>query len=216
MLIDLSIGIEEGMDRLPILPEVKVELLRALKDGAPLEIRHLSLATHVGTHMDAPAHAIAGAKTIDQVPLDRVCGAGVVIPVRPQPGEAITLAMVQAAGLEIADGDIVLLDTGFAKRIGTKEYHYNPYLAQDLCDHLVAKHVKLVGVDCVTVDMPLQLRPPDFAYPAHRTLLGHEILIIENLGDLTAVSGKRLRIFAFPLRITGSDAGHVRVVAELP
>ena len=77
-------------------------------------------------------------------------------------------------------------------------------------------NVKLVGVDCVTVDMPLQLRPPDFAYPAHRTLLGNDVLIIENLADLSPVSGKRLQIFAFPLRITGSDAGHVRVVAELP
>jgi kynurenine formamidase len=215
MLVDLSIDIREGMDRLPILPEVKVDVLRALKDGAPLEIRHLSLATHVGTHMDAPAHAIAGSKTIDQVDLEQVCGPGVVIPVRPEPGSEITLSDVQKAGLPIEDRDIVLLDTGFAKRIGTKEYHFNPYLAQDLCDHLVAKRVKLVGVDCVTVDMPLPVRPPDFAYPAHRTLLGNGVLIVENLGDMSAVSGKRVNIYAFPLKIAGSDAGHVRVVAEL-
>jgi len=215
MLVDLSIAIHEGMDRLPILPEVKVDILRALKDGAPLEIRHISLATHVGTHMDAPSHAIAGAKTIDEISLDQVCGPGVVIPVRPASGEAISLADVQKAGLPIQDGDIVLLDTGFAKKIGTKDYHFNPYLAQDLCDHLVAKHAKLVGVDCVTVDMPLPLRPPDFAYPAHRTLLGNGVLIVENLGDMSAVSGKRVQIFAFPLKITGSDAGHVRVVAQV-
>ncbi len=215
MLVDLSIDIREGMDRLPILPEVKVDVLRALKDGAPLEIRHISLATHVGTHMDAPSHAIAGSKTIDQIALDQVCGPCVVIPVRPEPGQAISLADVQGAGLEIQAGDIVLLDTGFAKKIGTKDYHFNPYLAQDLCDHLVAKRVKLVGVDCVTVDMPLPVRPPDFAYPAHRTLLGNGVLIIENLGDMSAVSGKRVHIYAFPLKITGSDAGHVRVVAQL-
>ncbi|HXP94981.1 MAG TPA: cyclase family protein [Candidatus Binatia bacterium] len=215
MLVDLSIDIREGMDRLPILPEVKVDVLRALKDGAPLEIRHISLATHVGTHMDAPSHAIAGSTTIDQIALDRVCGPAVVIPVRPEPGQAISLADVQAAGLEIQAGDIVLLDTGFAKKIGTKDYHFNPYLAQDLCDHLVAKRVKLVGVDCVTVDMPLPVRPPDFAYPAHRTLLGNGVLIIENLGDMSAVSGKRVHVYAFPLKITGSDAGHVRVVAQL-
>jgi kynurenine formamidase len=40
-------------------------------------------------------------------------------------------------------------------------------------------------------------------------------LIVENLGDMSAVSGKRVQIFAFPLKITGSDAGHVRVVAQV-
>lgn len=215
MLIDLSIGIEEGMDKIPFLPDVRVELLRAHKDGHALEIRSLALATHVGTHMDAPAHAFPGARTIDQIPLEAVCGPGVVIPVRPAPGAPISLADVERSGLAIENGDIVLLDTDFARRIGTHDYHLNPYLAQDLCDHLVAKKVKVVGLDCVSVDMPVSKRPPEFAYPAHRTLLGNDVLIIENLGDLSPVSGKRLRIFAFPLKITGSDAGHVRVVAEV-
>lgn len=215
MLVDLSIGIEEGMDKIPFLPDVRVEVFRAHKDGHALEIRNLALATHVGTHMDAPAHAFAGARTIDQVPLEAVCGPGVVIPVRPEPGAPISLADVERSGLRIEDGDIVLLDTDFARRIGTHDYHLNPYLAQDLCDHLVATKVKVVGLDCVSVDMPVSKRPKDFAYPAHRTLLGNDVLIIENLGDLRAVSGKRLRIYAFPLKITGSDAGHVRVVAEV-
>jgi kynurenine formamidase len=70
-------------------------------------------------------------------------------------------------------------------------------------------------VDAVTVDMPVAVRPPDFAYPIHRTLLGNNVLIVENLGDLSAVAGKRLKIYAFPLKIKGSDAGHVRVVAEV-
>ena len=66
---------------------------------------------------------------------------------------------------------------------------------------MVAKHVKVLGVDCVSVDMPVSVRPPDFAYPIHRTLLGKEVrLIIENLGDLSSVSGKRVQIYAFPAK----------------
>lgn len=215
MLVDLSIGIHEGMDKIPFLPDVKVDVLRALKDGFPLEIRHVSMATHVGTHMDAPAHAFAGAATIDQIPLDAVCGPGVVIPVDAEPGKEITLADVRRSGLEIRERDIVLLDTGFAKRLGTHDYHLNPYPSRDLADELVAKQVKVLGVDCVSVDMPVSLRPKDFAYPIHRTLLGNGVLIVENLGEMGAVSGKRVEIFAFPLKITGSDAGHVRVVAQV-
>jgi kynurenine formamidase len=217
MLVDLSVGIEEGMSKIPFLPDVHVEVLRALADGHPLEIRNLSIATHIGTHMDAPAHAFAGAATIDQVPLDAVCGPGVVIHVAARPNEPITLADVRAGGPPIEVGDIVLLDTGFAKYAAAKDPAYlnNPYLAQDLADELVAKKVKVLGVDCVTVDMPVAVRPPDFAYPIHRTLLGNNVLIVENLGDLSSLAGKRLKIYAFPLKITGSDAGHVRVVAEI-
>ena len=127
MLVDLSIGIHEGMDKIPFLPDVKVDVLRALKDGFPLEIRNVSMATHVGTHMDAAgARHLPAQKTIDQIDLEDVCGPGVVIPVRPEPGQEITLADVQKAGLPIEDGDIVFLDTGFAKRMGTHDYHLNP------------------------------------------------------------------------------------------
>lgn len=217
MLVDLSVGIEEGMSKIPFLPDVHIEVLRALADGHPLEIRNVSMATHIGTHMDAPAHAFAGAATIDKVPLDAVCGPGVVIRVAARPNEPITLAQVRSGGPAIEYGDIVLLDTGFAKYAAVNDATYlqNPYLAQDLADELVAKKAKVLGIDCVTVDMPVAVRPPDFAYPIHRTLLGNNVLIVENLADLSVVAGKRVTIYAFPLKITGSDAGHVRVVAEV-
>lgn len=217
MLIDLSVGIEEGMTKIPFLPEVRVEVIRALAEGHPLEIRNVSMATHIGTHMDAPAHAFAGATTIDRVPLEAVCGPGVAIKVAAKPNEPITLQQVRDAGPPIEPGDIVLLDTGFARYAATNDplYLHNPYPAQDLADELVAKKVKFLGVDCVTVDMPVAVRPPDFAYPIHRTLLGNGVLIIENLSNLSAISGKRLKIYAFPIKITGSDAAAVRVVAEV-
>ena len=217
MLVDLSVSITEGMAKIPFLPDVKIEVLRAHADGHPLEIRNLSIATHIGTHMDAPAHAFPGAKTIDQIALDALCGPGVIIPVNAKPAEAIALADVEAAGIPIHDGDIVFLDTGFARYAasGDDTYLMNPYLGQDLADMLVAKHVKVLGLDCVTVDMPVSVRPPGFAYPIHRTLLGNDVLIIENLGDLSAVHGRVDQIWAFPLKIAGSDAGHVRVVAQV-
>jgi len=217
MLVDLSVGIAEGMSRIPFLPDVKIDVLRSHADGHALEIRHLALATHIGTHMDAPAHAIAGAQTIDEIPLDDVCGPGVVIAVDAKPGQPITLADVQRSGQEIRERDIVFLDTHFAPLAAARDERYlmNPYLAQDLADFLVAKNVKVLGIDCVTVDMPTSVRPPDFDYPIHNTLLRAGVLIIENLADLSSVAGKRAQIWAFPLKITGSDAGHVRVVAQV-
>ncbi|HLQ24777.1 MAG TPA: cyclase family protein [Acidiferrobacterales bacterium] len=215
MLYDLSVPIEEGMAKIPVLPEVKIRLVHGLAEGAPLEIRELTIATHIGTHMDAPSHAILGGRTIDEIPLQDVCGPCVVIRVAAQPGHAIALTEVLHSGPEIQPGDIVLLDTGWAARRQDPSYFANPYLAQDLADYLVKQQVKVVGVDCITVDMPVSARPPGFNFPIHRTLLGNGVLIIENLEDMSAVSGKRGYIWAFPIKIKGSDAGHVRVVFSL-
>lgn len=115
MLVDLSVGIEDGMAKIPFLPDVHIEVLRALADARPLEIRNVSMATHIGTHIDTAAHAFAGAATIDEVRLDAVCGPGVEIRVAARPNEPITLAHVRDSGPAIEHGDLVLLDTGFAK-----------------------------------------------------------------------------------------------------
>ncbi len=80
---------------------------------------------------------------------------------------------------------------------------------------MVKKGVKLFGIDCITVDLPTPLRPKDFAFPVHRTLLGNDVLIAENVANLGAIVGKKVRILALPLRVKGSDAGHARIVAEV-
>jgi kynurenine formamidase len=46
-------------------------------------------------------------------------------------------------------------------------------------------------------------------------LLGHDVLIAENVTNLGSIVGKRSRILALPLRVKGSDAGHARIVAEI-
>jgi len=77
------------------------------------------------------------------------------------------------------------------------------------------KGIKMFGIDCITVDLPTPLRPKGFDFPVHRTLLGNNVLIAENVTNLGAVLGKRTRIMALPLRVKGSDAGHARIVAEV-
>ena len=49
----------------------------------------------------------------------------------------------------------------------------------------------------------------------HKTLLGNEVLIAENVANLGSIVGKRTRIMALPLRVKGSDAGHARIIAEI-
>jgi kynurenine formamidase len=80
---------------------------------------------------------------------------------------------------------------------------------------MVRKGIKMFGIDCITVDLPTPLRPKGFDFPVHKTLLGNNVLIAENVTNLGPVVGRTCRILAFPLRIKGSDAGHARIIAEL-
>ena len=74
--------------------------------------------------------------------------------------------------------------------------------------------MKLLAVDTPTPDLPLDRRAPDFTWPVHRTLLGHGILIAEQLANLRALSGRRVEFVFAPLPIAGSDGSPARVLAR--
>src|SRR6266545_1306098 len=82
----------------------------------------LEMAEHGGTHIDAPIHFARGGQTLDQVPLERLIGAGIRIDVSAlcarDPDYRVTIQDFQrweAVHRRIPDGAIVLVDTGFAR-----------------------------------------------------------------------------------------------------
>jgi arylformamidase len=214
-MVDLSRIIYDGMPKIPALPEVHVQKFFSLEKGHPLNVTELSLPCHAGTHVDAPIHIVPNGKSIEELPLDSFVGNGTIIAVRKNGGEEVTAKDLQASGVEVKQGDIVMLYTGWDEKFDSPDYNLHPYLSVDAAEWMVDKRIKMFGIDCITVDLPTPLRPKGFDFPVHKTLLSNEILIAENVTNLKPVLGKRCRILAFPLPIRGSDAGHARIVAEL-
>jgi len=77
---------------------------------------------HGGTHIDAPIHFAEGHKTVDQLPLDQLTGAAVVVDVSARALKdsdyLITVEELQAWESKhgkIPKGAILLLNTGFAR-----------------------------------------------------------------------------------------------------
>jgi kynurenine formamidase len=213
-LVDLSHEIYAGMPQVPILPPVEVSCLFSIAEGKPLNISKVVVATHSGSHIDAPFHAFQDRATIDQMPLDTFIGRGAVVPVQRRAGEAIVASDLENSGVRVERGDILLVQTGWDQHFTADAYMSYPYLGEDACQWMVERGVKMVALDCLSPDMPMSMRPPDFAYPAHRTLLRADIPIIENLRNFGAVEGTRFRVIALPLRIRGGDGGQARVIAE--
>jgi kynurenine formamidase len=214
-LVDLSHPIWPGMPKIPILPEVERHQITSIAAGAPMDISALTLALHVGTHVDAPSHVVAGGTSIDQLPVERFTGRAVVAGVDRKPGEEITVDDVLAGGPAPERGDFLLIATGWAAKFTSPDYADHPSLSRELAEWTVTTGIPFVGVDMITPDLPVHRRGEGFDFPVHRTLLGAEVLIAENLTNLDAVVGRQVQLRAYPLAIQGGDAGPARIVAEL-
>jgi len=214
-MIDLSRVIYDGMPKIPVLPDVHVQRCLSLEKGHPLNVTEISLACHAGTHVDAPVNIIDNGKSIEEIPLEDFVGPGAIIPVKKRGGEEVTARDLEDSGVPVSRGDILMLFTGWDEKFESPDYNIHPYLSIDAAEWIVGKGVKLLGIDCITVDLPTPMRQKGFEYPVHRILLGNGVLIAENVANLGKVAGKKSRILALPLKVKGSDAGHARIVAEI-
>jgi kynurenine formamidase len=179
----------------------------------------LMLCDHGPTHVDALSHLDPrdGALTIDRMPLDTFWGSGTCLDISDVPAreycdaERLDRALVES-GAELREGDVLLLRTGAADRLGgTPEYTLQyPGLDQSAADWLEAHKPKVFGVDSPSPD-----NPADRVYPVHLFCRRTGITHYENLANLGAVVARRFTFFGFPLRVRGGHGSPVRAVAIL-
>ncbi|QEC49716.1 cyclase family protein [Baekduia soli] len=176
-------------------------------DGCHIAVTHIKLAVHLGTHVDAPRHFIPDGKTVDEFDLERFVRPAVTIHLPRQGSVPVTADELAPHMDEVQPGDFVFLYFGYAERFLDEDFHEHPYLTLDAAQYLLQRGVSGLGVDTVTPDMPAQHRPPDFDFPVHKTLLGVDVLIFENLGPgLAQIAGTRRLVVAAPLPLAGDGA----------
>ena len=201
MFIDLSVGLNEKTPVYPGDPDTKITPAGIL-EASGYQDHYVCIGTHVGTHMDAPSHMIAGGKNLNAFPVEAFSGRGVYVRVNRE----FSLEEVEKA--DIQEGDIVLFHTGMSDQYYEPVYFQNyPAMSEEIARRLVEKKVKMIGVDICSVDTLEQ-------FPIHKILLGSEVLIIENLTNLAALAEKSFKVYAFPIKLH-LDGAPVRVVAEV-
>lgn len=202
-VIDLTHILDAGLPVYPGDPApALVKIADVAKDGF-MDFK-LSSTMHVGTHIDAPAHMLAGAKRICDYPPDKFFGRGVVIDARGKSAAGKELL----SGVLIAKGDIVLVNFGWSSEFGKDEYYLNyPEITESLAAELAKLGVSMIGLDTPSPD-----RAP---YAAHKILFKNDILIMENLTNLEQLLDKpRWEIAALPMNIE-ADSAFCRVVARI-
>lgn len=167
----------------------------------------LTLHSHTGTHMDAPAHLFPAGATLDALPPARFAGTALVVPCA---GAGAVLHMDLLAPVkDAADrADFLLFHTGWDRLWGRAAYFEGyPVPGEDVVDYLLASGKKGVGLDTVSVD-PVG----DWDLPIHRRLLGGGLVIVENLTNLAAAGGEPFTFCALPLHYEKADGAPVRAV----
>jgi kynurenine formamidase len=223
-LIDLSQEIYQGMPVYAGHPKTVVWLAstheetgRNFDSEFSYQSLGLLLSDHGPTHVDSISHfdSRPDALTIDRMELNTFWGPGMCLDISDlQPREYCdaerldrALAVSQA---ELHAGDVLLLRTGVAERVGGTAAYVTEYpgLDQSAADWLRDHRVKIFGVDAPSPDNPIDRR-----YPVHLFCRESGVTHYENLGNLGAVAGRRFTFFGLPLRIRKGHGSPVRAVA---
>ncbi|MGF1505786.1 MAG: cyclase family protein [Chloroflexi bacterium] len=214
-LVDLSHTIEPGMplfsDSAP-QPRITPWMSHAdsaqtgAYEGTTCELTEVAMITSAGTYMDSPYHFHPDRDTIDRLTLDQLVLPGVVVDCTNAP-RAIGPDVL--SGVDVA-GRAVLFHTGWDRYWGEPRYHEHPYLTGGAARALLEGGAKLAGVDFLVID-----DTSDPTRPVHVTLLGADILIVENLTNLAALPPEGFLFHAAPARVRGAAAFPVRAYAAI-
>jgi kynurenine formamidase len=189
----------------------------SLAEGNRTNGQAIRMSGHSGTHIDAPLHVFDELASIETFPADRFIGPGVALSVVKEARDPIDAADLEAAGSGLVRaGDMVLLHTGWDRFYGDPAYLVEyPSLTLAAADWLVEHRVKMVALDMVSPDLPPARRAPDAQLVVHRRLLGSDVLIAENLTGLAPLVGRRLQVYALPIKIDQGDGAPARICAEV-
>lgn len=209
-VIDLSHTITADMPVFPGTDQPEIAPIVTHEEHGYLEHK-LTIFSHVGTHIDAPAHMIKDAQTLDQMDATAFCGTALALDLTTKNENNRTICIDDLAPFEaeIAENDFLILNTGWYKHWGSTKYFSDyPALTAEGATWLADFDLKGIGVDVISIDPP---ENKDFA--VHNILLSTGMIIIENLTNLHRLPECTFVLSCLPLKYEGADGSPVRAAA---
>ena len=183
---------------------------------------------HGGTHLDAPVHFGEGKRSAEQLPLEQLIAAAVVIDVSAKAAAdrdyRLTASDVQQFEKQhgrIQSGTIVLLRTGWSRHWPNAKAYMGdetpgdasklsfPGYGVDAAKLLVSeRRVGVLGIDTASIDYG---KSTDFM--VHRMAAAENVAGLENLTNLDQLPPTGVTILALPMKIEGGSGGPLRAVA---
>jgi arylformamidase len=207
-IYDVSVRLSATTPTYPGDPGIEISSWKSLANGDSANVSLLHLGAHSGTHVDAPAHFIAGAGRVESLSLEALIGEAQVVEV---PDNITTIDASFAAVHCQPGGERILFKTRNSDFwSGEKPIFHTDFTHLDLsaAEYLAGQGARLIGIDYLSIE---QFKSK--THETHLALLSKGIVILEGL-DLREVDAGIYELICLPLRIAcgHGDGSPVRAV----
>lgn len=169
------------------IPE-KIQIC-SMEKGDLYNLSGITMCTHNGTHIDAPAHFVNGGETVDNILLDRVVGPCYVARMTGDIGVAEAKQILSEAELNHAKERILIAG--------------DITVTEDASKVFANAGIKLLGNESQTVG------PEDAPMRVHLILLNANVVLLEGI-VLDEVNQGTYWLSAAPINIGGAEGAPVR------
>lgn len=213
-IIDLSYRIREEMMVYPGLPHPDFQWLE-VPGVEGNYTSQITLAAHVGTHIDSPKHFVSSGKSLNELSLDRFVGEALLLDIDTEHGSRVELDdlrnALDEANEKIREGDILILNTGIYHHFGEPAFaRQYPVPTEETFRYVLDRGIRCYGTDASSIDLFGSEESPN-----HQIVLGAGVPIVENLTNLDQIGSQRFQFMALPLRIERAEGSPCRAIGLL-
>lgn len=218
-IIDLTHPVNESMPMYPGTDAPRLHVAYGYKEFGFVETL-ISMYSHTGTHIDAPAHIYANGCPLDKYPVDQFIGKALVIDCRDlQKGEKISMRLLEEKESCLNETEFILFLTGHSALWSDPGYFENfPVMSDEVVKWVNWRKLKGIGIDAPSFD-PVTVENPEQAagdLHHHRAILRtNHTLLLENLCNLEETGNELFILCALPLKTTNADGAPARIIAIL-
>ena len=119
MIVDLSHTLKNEITVYPGTSSPIFEQQNTIEKNGFAELS-MTMYTHTGTHIDAPAHIIPNAKSLNDFPIDKFIGNAIVVDCSEK--KSIDLEVLNLIKGKIEHIDFILFYTGWQEKCNTPNY----------------------------------------------------------------------------------------------
>jgi arylformamidase len=188
-ILDISIPLRPDFPVWPgdSQPIMRCPLTHEAGDG--VQLTHLSLSAHTGTHLDAPRHFVANAGLVSGLDLSTLIGPASVVHFR---GDGpIPVGFFESLDLPEPVTRLLLRCDINSGKLNDRNTFFEDYAAvtPEAAQWLVDRGIRLIGTDYLSIG-PFHSGNAE----VHRILLGANIIIVEGLDLRDAAPGQYMLV----------------------
>ena len=183
-------------------PAFRLRFISQIEKGSSFSLSSIFMASHTGTHVDAPSHFISGSPTVENLSLQLLIG-----PAYVYTADSMTVDHIALDSSHVPpDTKRLLIKTNMKKTRSDPKIG----LTLDGAQWLLENGVQLVGIDQLSIE-------PDNHnnYIVHKTLLNAGVIIVEGL-ILSHVPEGEYELYCLPLKVVGAEGAPARAILVDP